>query len=80
VTSPIVLYIINIYLSHNINNTYSQNIYIPINYSVNQEKYIYIILLHFIVFISVGAIIVVAIATFLGLYMKHACGLLKIAR
>jgi len=80
VTSPIVLYIINIYLSHNINNTYSQYIYIPINYSVNQEKYVYVILLHFIVFQSVGITIIVAIATFLGLYMKHACGLLKIAR
>ncbi|XP_071630136.1 uncharacterized protein [Temnothorax longispinosus] len=77
VTSPITLYIINVYLSNN--NTYSQYIYIPINYSVNQEKYIYVILLHFIVFFCVGLLIIVAVATFIGLYMKHACGLLKIA-
>ncbi|XP_011861324.1 PREDICTED: uncharacterized protein LOC105558322 isoform X2 [Vollenhovia emeryi] len=72
-----VYYCINIYLRNN--NTYLENIYIPIDYSVIQEKYIYVTLLHFIIFGSIAIIIIVAIATILGLYMIHACGLLKIA-
>jgi hypothetical protein len=54
--------------------------YIPIDYSVNQEKYFYVILLHFLVFLFITLNAIIAIATFIGLYFKHACGLLKIAR
>lgn len=83
VTSPILFYIIDTYIFINNNtytHTYSQYIYIPIEYFVNREKYIYAILLHFLVFGLVTFTVVIAIATFLGLYVRHACGLLKIAR
>jgi len=54
--------------------------YIPIDYSVNYEKYFYVILLHFLAFLFTALNAVIATATFIGLYLKHACGLLKIAR
>ncbi|XP_067212005.1 odorant receptor 24a-like [Linepithema humile] len=75
--STMVPYIINIYLSHN--NTYVHYVYIPIDYSVNQEKYIYVKLLHFFAFLCIALNTVVAFAALIGLYFKHACGLLKIA-
>lgn len=78
-TSPIAFYIISIYLFTN-NNTYSHYIFIPIEYSVNQEKYIYAILLHSIVFGSVVFMIIIAVCTLLTTFMKHVSGLLKIAR
>lgn len=75
---PIVPYLLNIYLSHN--NTFVSYIYIPLDYSIDQKKYFYIILTHFTLFMSIGSIGVVAMATLLALFLKHACGLLKIAR
>lgn len=75
---PVASYMLNIYLSHN--NTFASYVYIPLDYSVDEEKYFYLILTHFTLMLSIGSIGVLAMATLLLLFLKHTCGLLKIAR
>ncbi|XP_025160062.1 uncharacterized protein LOC109503778 isoform X2 [Harpegnathos saltator] len=70
-------YIFSVYSSHN--NTFASCMYVPFDYCIDREKYFYIILTHFILFLSIGSIGVVAMATLMALFLKHACGLLKIA-
>lgn len=55
---------------------------IPImtEYFVDQEKYFYLILLHIDVATCIGAIAYIATGTMLIGYLKHACGMFKIAR
>ncbi|KYQ59013.1 hypothetical protein ALC60_01975, partial [Trachymyrmex zeteki] len=55
---------------------------IPIKaeYFVDQEKYFYLILLHIDVATFIGAIAYIATGTMLVGYLKHACGMFKIAR
>ncbi|KYN00377.1 hypothetical protein ALC62_08868, partial [Cyphomyrmex costatus] len=54
---------------------------IPImtEYFVDQEKYFYLILLHIDIAICIGAIAYIATGTMLVGYLKHACGMFKIA-
>jgi len=49
-------------------------------YFVDQEKYFYLILLHINAAICIGATAYVATGTMLIGYLKHACGMFKIAR
>ncbi|XP_018361719.1 PREDICTED: odorant receptor 4-like [Trachymyrmex cornetzi] len=48
-------------------------------YFVDQEKYFYLILLHINVATCIGAIAYIATGTMLIGYLKHACGMFKIA-
>jgi len=49
-------------------------------YFVDQEKYFYLILLHINIATCIGAIAYVATGTMLVVYLKHTCGMFKIAR
>ncbi|XP_024880020.1 odorant receptor 4-like isoform X2 [Temnothorax curvispinosus] len=53
---------------------------IPTEYFVDQEKYFYLILLHLNVATCIGATAYIATGTMLITYLKHACGMFKIAR
>ncbi|XP_071637565.1 uncharacterized protein [Temnothorax longispinosus] len=52
---------------------------IPTEYFVDQEKYFYLILLHLNVATCIGATAYIATGTMLITYLKHACGMFKIA-
>lgn len=49
-------------------------------YSLDQGKYYYIIMLHMNAAICIGGIAFIATGTMLIAYLKHACGMFKIAR
>jgi len=49
-------------------------------YFVDQEKYFYLILLHITAAICIGATAYIATGTMLVVYLKHTCGMFKIAR
>jgi len=53
---------------------------IKTGYFVNQEKYFYLIWLHINAATCIGATAYVATGTMLVVYLKHACGMFKIAR
>ncbi|XP_012056629.1 PREDICTED: uncharacterized protein LOC105619720 [Atta cephalotes] len=48
-------------------------------YFIDQEKYFYLILLHFYAIICVGGIAVLAIGTLFLTYLQYICGIFKIA-
>jgi len=49
-------------------------------YFINEEKYFYLILIHFYVSICIGGITLVSTGSMLISYFKHVCGMFKIAR
>jgi len=49
-------------------------------YFIDQEKYFYFILLHLDATMCVGAISLMAIGAFLLGFIKHICGIFRIAR
>lgn len=49
-------------------------------YFVSQENYFYLIVLHMDVAICIGGTTMVATGMMLVAYLKHACGMFKIAR
>jgi hypothetical protein len=49
-------------------------------YFIDQEKYSYFILLHLDATICIGAISLMAVGTFFLGYIKHICGIFRIAR
>ncbi|XP_029160370.1 uncharacterized protein LOC114932369 [Nylanderia fulva] len=61
------------------NLTRSQNLLI-VEYFINQEKYFYLILLHYIASFCIALISMVAIGTILLTYLQLTCGMFKIAR
>jgi len=54
--------------------------YIITGYFVDQEKYFYLILLHINIANCIGAIAYIATGTMIVVYLKHTCGMFKIAR
>ncbi|KAF3054540.1 Odorant receptor 329 [Nylanderia fulva] len=60
------------------NLTRSQNLLI-VEYFINQEKYFYLILLHYIASFCIALISMVAIGTILLTYLQLTCGMFKIA-
>jgi len=50
------------------------------NYFVSQENYFYLVVLHIDAAICIGGTTMVATGMMLIAYLKHACGMLKIAR
>ncbi|KAH0949524.1 Or9e74CTE, partial [Eciton burchellii] len=48
-------------------------------YFINEEKYFYLILIHFYVSICIGGITLVSTGSMLISYFKHVCGMFKIA-
>ncbi|XP_018300289.1 uncharacterized protein [Mycetomoellerius zeteki] len=48
-------------------------------YLVDQEKYLYWILLHMFIVLCIGMIIMLGIGTVLISYLQHTCGMFKIA-
>ncbi|XP_018055793.1 PREDICTED: uncharacterized protein LOC108692152 [Atta colombica] len=50
-----------------------------VEYFIDQEKYFYLILLHFYAITCIGGIAVLAIGTLLLMYFQHTCGIFKIA-
>lgn len=53
--------------------------YVP-KYFVDRKIYLYIILLHIDATVYIGATTLVATGLMLFAYLKHACGMLRIAR
>jgi len=53
---------------------------IMMNHLVIQEKYFYLILLHIDAAFFIGATALIATGTLLLAYLKHACGMFRIAR
>jgi len=49
-------------------------------YFIDQEKYSYFVLLHLDATMCIGAISLTAIETFLAGYLKHICGIFRVAR
>jgi len=49
-------------------------------YFIDQERYFYFILLHINAAMFIGIVAFVATSTMLVAYLKHACGMFKIAR
>jgi len=49
-------------------------------YFIDQEKYFYLILLHLDAAFCVGAISLTAIGTLIAGFLKHICGIFKVAR
>jgi hypothetical protein len=45
-----------------------------------QEKYFYFILLHVHAVLTIGSHVLVAVSTMIFSYVKHICGMFKIAR
>ncbi|XP_012056509.1 PREDICTED: uncharacterized protein LOC105619600 [Atta cephalotes] len=52
---------------------------IMVEYFIDQEKYFYLILLHFYAITCVGGNVILAIGTLLLTYFQHICGIFKIA-
>ncbi|XP_019883538.2 uncharacterized protein LOC105252684 [Camponotus floridanus] len=61
------------------NVTRSRRLPITIEYFIDQEKYYYLILLHIIMAILIGAIAMIAIGTMLIAYFQHTCGMFRIS-
>lgn len=49
-------------------------------YFVDPERYFYLILLHMDASYFIGAIVVIATGTIFVAYIKHICGMFRIAR
>jgi len=49
-------------------------------YFIDEEKYFYLILIHFYMSICIGIIALLSTGTMLISFFKHVCGLLRIAR
>jgi len=62
------------------NVTRSRRLPITIEYFIDQEKYFYLILLHIIMAILIGATAMIAIGTMLIAYFQHTCGMFRISR
>jgi len=45
-----------------------------------QEKYFYFFLLHVNAVLTIGSLVLVAVSTMIFSYVKHICGMFKIAR
>ncbi|XP_011059568.1 PREDICTED: uncharacterized protein LOC105149091 [Acromyrmex echinatior] len=52
---------------------------IMMEYFIDQEKYFYLILLHFYAITCVGGIAILAVGTLLLTYLQYICGMFKIA-
>lgn len=55
-------------------------IQIVTEYFVDQEKYFYLIALHMNISLAIGAFVTLATGTTFMTYLKHACGMFRIAR
>jgi len=76
---PILPRILGIFLF--VNASESHNIIqILMKHLTVQEKYFYLILLHMDAAFCIGAIALIATGTLLLAYLKHACGIFRIAR
>lgn len=49
-------------------------------YYINQDKYFYLLVLHMNACILIGGITILGTGTMLFNYLKHACGMFRIAR
>lgn len=64
-----------------INESHPQHtVKILTEYFIDQEKYVYLILLHMNAAILIGGIVLIATGTMLLVYLKYACGMFRIAR
>ncbi|XP_072758378.1 uncharacterized protein [Anoplolepis gracilipes] len=70
--------IFNVILSST-NVSRSHRLMIMTEYFIDQEKYFYFILFHFIASASIGVMSSIAIGTTFITYLHHVCGMLKIA-
>ena len=70
--------IVNVILSTNASK--SRHLPIMMEYFIDQEKYFYLIILHIIASLYIGAVVTLAIGTTIITYLQHVCGMLKIAR
>ncbi|KAL6421737.1 hypothetical protein ACFW04_010942 [Cataglyphis niger] len=62
------------------NASRSHHLLIATEHFINQEKYFYLILLHNIASLCIGAIAMLAIGTMFIAYLQYTCGMFKIAR
>ncbi|KAL6420324.1 hypothetical protein ACFW04_014808 [Cataglyphis niger] len=62
-----------------INITHSRRLPITMEYFIDQEKYLYLALIHINVIICIGAIMMIAIGAMLFAYFQHTCGMFKIS-
>ncbi|KAF3054231.1 Odorant receptor 397 [Nylanderia fulva] len=69
--------ILDIILPTNVSR--SHNFLIMTEYFIDQQKYFYIILVHYILSIVIGMAVVIAISAMLITYFQYICGMLKIA-
>ncbi|XP_029177626.1 uncharacterized protein LOC114945535 [Nylanderia fulva] len=61
------------------NESRSHNFLVMTEYFIDQKKYFYFIILHFILSFSIATIVTVSVGTMLLTYLQHTCGLFKIA-
>ncbi|XP_019889728.1 uncharacterized protein LOC105286930 isoform X2 [Ooceraea biroi] len=63
-----------------INKSRSHHLYLKMEYFLDQEKYLYFILLHISLAISIAVAVLIAIGTMFIAYLQHTCGMFRIAR
>lgn len=80
ITLPLLPRIFGFFLFINGTDMRSVTEHILPKYFVNQESYFYLILLHADTTICIGGTTMVATGMMLIAYLKHACGMFKIAR
>ncbi|XP_029671883.1 uncharacterized protein LOC115240707 [Formica exsecta] len=69
--------IINVILSSNTSQPH--HLLIVTEHFINQEKYFYLILLHNVASLCIGATAMLAVGTMFIAYLQHTCGMFKIA-
>jgi len=53
---------------------------VPTEYFIDQEKYFYLTFLHMNATVCIGTTTIIGTGTMLIAFLKHACGIFKIAR